>query len=149
MSAAPYLLFYAERSKENDFKQKKKEEKYDSDEEMESLDLNSASEASSLDNTVIEDLLPNVAQTQHLDCEGKCKGRRTKHRVFVCEYEASKAFIVHVQRPKHMPLHHIERTLFASEDKDSGGGTAFDLRAMVCRVGMSHYICYRREYLID
>lgn len=144
-SAAPYLLFYAERSVANSFNENE-EEKYDSDDEM-----NETTEESSKAPTaeMLEHLLPDVNQIRTLDCEGQCKGKRTKHRVFVYEYEASKALIVHVQCPRSMPLCHIERTLFASEGEEKDSSAAFDLQAMVCRVGMSHYVCYRRETTLN
>lgn len=126
-SAAPYLLFYRDRSKLSEgevptFEEKHSEEDVDSDD--------------------IANLLPSVSQTRELDCEGSCKGQKTTHKVFVGVYEASRALIVHVQCPQHMPLDHIERTLFASEEEDDEA--AFDLVAMVCRVGFTHYVCYRR-----
>ena len=113
----------------------------DSDDEMDESTQENA-EVPTADS--LAHLIPNVDQMRDLDCEGQCKGKRTKHRVFVYEYEASKALIVHVQCPKSMPLCHIERTLFASEGEEENSA-AFDLQAMVCRVGMSHYVCYRRE----
>ena len=126
-SAAPYLLFYRDRSTLSPGEVPRFDEKH-SEEDVKARD--------------IEALLPSVSQTRDLDCEGSCKGQKTSHKVFVGVYEASRALIIHVQCPQNMPLSHIERTLFASEEEDDEA--AFDLVAMVCRVGISHYVCYRR-----
>lgn len=126
-SAAPYLLFYRDRSTLSPGEVPRFDDKH-SKEDVDPKD--------------IEALLPSVSQTRDLDCEGDCKGQKTSHKVFVGVYEASRALIVHVQCPQNMPLSHIERTLFASEEEDDEA--AFDLVAMVCRVGISHYVCYRR-----
>lgn len=126
-SAAPYLLFYRDRSTLRPGEVPRFTDQHDEQ------DVNMED---------IADLLPSVAQIRQLDCEGACKGQKTTHKTFVGVYEASRALIVHVQCPQNMPLSHIERTLFASEDESDE--TAFDLVAMVCRVGGSHYVCYRR-----
>lgn len=126
-SAAPYLVFYRDRSTLSPGEVPTFEDKHSKED---------------VDPGDIANLLPSVSQTRELDCEGSCKGQKTSHKVFVGVYEASRALIVHVQCPQHMPLDHIERTLFASEEEDEEA--AFDLVAMVCRVGFSHYVCYRR-----
>lgn len=131
-SAAPYLLFYVERMPEG----------YRFDDNKDTT----FSDAIDLDQDTIASLLPTVHQTQRLDCEGKCKGRKTKHSVFVGSYETSHVLVVHVQRPRLTPLSHVERTLFASEEEVNDNSVPFDLVAMVCRVGMSHYVCYRRKF---
>lgn len=125
--ATPYLLFYKDRSKLRPGEVPQFEDKHDEED---------------VDPNDIEALLPSVSETRDLDCEGDCKGQKTSHKVFVGVYEASHALIVHVQCPQNMPLSHIERTLFASEEEDDQA--AFDLVAMVCRVGICHYVCYRR-----
>ena len=131
-SAAPYLVFYVERASGTRNMEVDREDTFADPEE--------------LDEETISMLLPTVSQTQELDCEGKCKGKKTKHSVFVGSYEASDVLIVHVQCPKLMPLNHVERTLFASEEKVNDNQVPFDLVAMVCRVGTCHYVCYRRIF---
>lgn len=126
-SAAPYLLFYRDRSTLRPGEVPRFADKHTDQD----VDLDD-----------IERLLPFVSEIRSMDCEGNCKGKKTNHKTFVGVYEASRAFIVHVQCPRNMPLSHIERTLFASENENDE--TAFDLVAMVCRVGVSHYVCYRR-----
>ena len=115
-SAAPYLLFYVERGAGTRSMKVDKEDTFADPEE--------------LDEETISMLLPAVSQTQELDCEGKCKGEKTKHSVFVGSYEASDVLIVHVQCPGIMPLDHVERTLFASEEEVNDNQAPFDLVAM-------------------
>lgn len=125
-SAAPYLLFYAERNATL---------------EPSGYDSEASDEDSVPTYEDIKDFISNVDSQSYLsmDCEGDCK-KKTPHAVFVNSYETSSAVIVHVSIPRYMNLARLERVLFESD----GECEPFDLVAIICRVGGSHYVCYRK-----
>ena len=121
--ATPYLLFYVERGATW------------SDEE-ESVDEDGTPTYEEIKRTLTH---TDPKKNLNLDCEGACK-KKTSHSVFVNNYETGSAVIVHVSVPRRMHMACIERTLFGNE----AGGAPFELVAIVCRVGGSHYVCYRK-----
>jgi len=121
--ATPYLLFYVERGASWSVD----DEGVDEEEEILSYEQ-------------IKNTLEHIDKKNNLelDCEGDCK-RKTPHSVFVNNYETGSAVIMHVSMPRRMNLGCVERTLF--QDKT---GQPFELSAIICRVGGSHYVCYRK-----
>lgn len=121
--ATPYLLFYVERGASWSIDNEGVEE----DEEVPLYEEIKGT---------LEHI--NTKNNLELDCEGSCK-RKTPHNVFVSNYETGSAVIIHISMPRRMNLACIERTLFEGES-----GEPFELTAIICRVGGSHYVCYRK-----
>ena len=125
----PYLLFYVERGAT-----------WSLDEENLASDDAKVPAYGDIQNTLEKHV--NRENNLALDCEGECQ-KKTSHAVFVNNYETGSAVVVHVSMPRRVNMACVERTLF-----DAGDGAPFELTAIVCRVGGSHYVCYRRELSI-